>query len=290
MKKLPLLAVLSLTALGTVPAFPAQAETEAASENQTAIYRIYNKNTGEHFYTSNVYELINLQVYGWTSEGVGWYAPTTGEPVYRIYNPNSEGGDHYYTTSKYEAEYNVFLGWRWDNDGKPVFYSGGDVPSYVAYNPNALSGAHNYTSSLFEQNFLLNNNWIHGKKAWQIVKEGKNKIDLDQIMNKDLSTIQGIWKNDERRTVGVIGDQFILDDKVINDIVSEDLWSVAKKGNDSVTFPLKFGESSVDMVILPAGVKSGPNDQSDLSRDRIFIDQDGTLSNYFYRVGDRIDD
>ncbi|MDR2977120.1 MAG: hypothetical protein LBV19_07455 [Streptococcaceae bacterium] len=284
MKKLPLLAVLSLTALGTVPAFPAQADTEAASENQAAIYRLYNKNTGEHFYTSNAYELINLQKAGWTSEGIGWYAPLTGEPVYRIYNPNAAGGDHYYTTSKFEAEHNVSLGWKWDNDGKPAFYSGGEVTNYVAYNPNAASGAHNYTSSLYEQNSLLNSGWIYGEKAWQAVEAGTNKIDLNQIMNKDLTTIQGLWKNSDGSTLEVVGNQFVLDGKDINEGLVKNIWDNMKKGEHSLTFVLTGEVSGAAMVILPAGVVSGT--YNDSSKDRIFIGQSDTNSSYFYRVGD----
>lgn len=49
---------------------------------------------------------------GWRDEGIGWQAANSGEPVYRLYNPNVKGGDHYYTLSKYEAQTLVNLGWR----------------------------------------------------------------------------------------------------------------------------------------------------------------------------------
>jgi hypothetical protein len=101
MKESKPLTVILLSVLTLGIAFPTQADTaKATSEKQVAIYRLYNKNTGEHFYTPNAYELINLQSVGWTSEGIDWYAPSAGNPVYRIYNPNAKGGDHYYTTSK----------------------------------------------------------------------------------------------------------------------------------------------------------------------------------------------
>ncbi len=133
----------------------------------TNVYRLYNHNTGEHFYTTSTTEK-NIDVSaGWTYEGLGWTAPTTSStPVYRVYNPNAKGGDHYYTKSKYEAQALVNLGWKWDNNGKAVFYSGGSQAVYVAYNPNAQSGAHNYTESGFEQNSLLSNGWKYGAIAW----------------------------------------------------------------------------------------------------------------------------
>lgn len=128
-----------------------------------AMYRLYNKNTGEHFYTESIFERDSLVKGGWNNEGTGWVAPNKGTAVYRIYNPNAKGGDHYYTTSKYEATTLVKDGWKWDNHSKAVFYSGGKTRVYVAFNPHARSGAHNYTSSLFEQNTLLNNGWKFGK-------------------------------------------------------------------------------------------------------------------------------
>lgn len=132
--------------------------------NYQAMYRLYNKNTGEHFYTESSFERKSLVKGGWNDEGTGWFAPNKGVPVYRVYNPKARGGDHYYTASKYEANSLVKSGWKWDNGSKPVFYSGGKTKVYVAFNPNTTgSGAHNYTSSLFEQNTLLKNGWKFGK-------------------------------------------------------------------------------------------------------------------------------
>ena len=62
-----------------------------------------------------------------------------GITVYRLYNPNAAGGDHYYTKSKYEAQSLVNKGWKWDNQGKAVFYSGGNLPIYVAYTTPILN-------------------------------------------------------------------------------------------------------------------------------------------------------
>lgn len=152
--------VATLGAIGTVSA-------QASAASSKPVYRLYNHNTGEHFYTENTYERDSLKRVGWNDEGLGWQAATSGTPVYRVYNPNARGGDHYYTMSKYEAQSLVNVGWRWDNNGKAAFYSGGSVNLYVAYNPNANSGSHNYTINSYEQNSLLGKGWKYGKVAWK---------------------------------------------------------------------------------------------------------------------------
>ena len=67
---------------------------KAESEGRVTMYRLYNPNSGEHFYTSNSIERDNLASAGWTSEGTAWMAPVSSNtPVYRVYNPNS--GEHH---------------------------------------------------------------------------------------------------------------------------------------------------------------------------------------------------
>ena len=146
--------------------------TNASADSSTPVYRLYNPNTGEHFYTGNSYEEKSLSANGWVYEGIGWQAATSGTSVYRVYNPNAKGGDHYYTMSKYEAQTLVNSGWKWDNNGKAAFFSGGNINLYVAYNPNAQSGSHNYTTSNFEQSSLLKGGWKYGAVAWKVQGEG----------------------------------------------------------------------------------------------------------------------
>ena len=63
------------------------------------MYRLYNPNSGEHFYTASVTERDHLDQIGWDDEGIAWYVPTeTGDPVYRLYNPYA--GDHHYTMDR----------------------------------------------------------------------------------------------------------------------------------------------------------------------------------------------
>ncbi|HCU75193.1 adhesive domain-containing protein [Lactococcus taiwanensis] len=161
----------SSAAIATTPAANTTNPTNPSVPVKTqVVYRLYNPNTGEHFYPTSKYERDATIKAGWRNEGTLENAPKEGKAVYRIYNPNVKGGDHYYTMSKYEAEVRVSEGWKWDNNAKPVFYSGGNKAVYVAYNPNAKSGAHNYTMSAFEEQSLLNSGWKYGKTAWYAVK------------------------------------------------------------------------------------------------------------------------
>ena len=114
------------------------------ADTTNAMYRLYNPNSGEHFYTANFVEAKNIINAGWKYEMVGWNAPTTGVPVYRLYNPNV--GDHHYTLNASERDMLVNIGWRYEGIG---WYSDvqKSVKLYRAYNPNAKSGSHNYTTN-----------------------------------------------------------------------------------------------------------------------------------------------
>lgn len=94
------------------------------------VYRIYNPNSGEHFYSQSAGERDNLKRTGWKFEGVAWTAPATGANVYRMYNPND--GRHHYTESLGEAQQLWDLGWTFEG---VAFKSGGQAPIYRAYNP-----------------------------------------------------------------------------------------------------------------------------------------------------------
>ncbi|KXU10577.1 hypothetical protein [Streptococcus gallolyticus] len=80
----------------------------------TPMYRLYNPNSGEHFYTSSTYERDSLGSIGWKKEGVGWLAPDSGNPVYRLYNPNARTGTHHYTLSGGERNSLASIGWRYE--------------------------------------------------------------------------------------------------------------------------------------------------------------------------------
>ncbi|MGI6117679.1 MAG: metallophosphoesterase [Bilifractor sp.] len=134
------------------------------TETSIPMYRMYNPNSGEHFYTANVQEKNNLTALGWHYEGIGWYAPKkSSSPVYRLYNPNA--GDHHYTLQKAERDNLIKAGWRYEGIG---WYSDDEktVPLYRQYNPNAVSGAHNFTTSLAEQEILIKAGWHAEGIGW----------------------------------------------------------------------------------------------------------------------------
>lgn len=117
------------------------------------IYRLYNPNTSEHFYTVGIDERNNLRNSGWNFESIGWVeADYSNTAVYRVYNPNS--GLHFFTPSAYERDSLVNAGWR--NEGI-AFYTAGGMPVYRAYNPN--NGQHNYTVSQYELSSLVSAGW-----------------------------------------------------------------------------------------------------------------------------------
>lgn len=126
-----------------------------------AMYRLYNPNSGEHFYTASAAERDTVKKAGWRYEGVGWQAPKTGTPVYRLYNPNA--GDHHYTPHAYEKNDLIKKGWRYEGIS---WYSGGSKPLYRLYNPNAKAGSHHYTLLQSERNNLIKHGWRNEGIGW----------------------------------------------------------------------------------------------------------------------------
>ena len=80
---------------------------------KTPVYRLYNKNGGEHHYTIDVKERDTLISLGWKSEGLGWYSdPNKTVSLYRQFNPNAFANNHNYTASENEKKHLDQLGWR----------------------------------------------------------------------------------------------------------------------------------------------------------------------------------
>lgn len=135
-----------------------------SGDTTVMMYRLYNPNSGEHFYTGSIEERTNLVNVGWNFEGNGWEAPAnSGYPVYRLYNPNA--GDHHYTNSDEEKNNLIAAGWRYEgvawNSPAP-----NDKPLYRLYNPNAQSGAHHYTMSGEERDNLVSVGWNYEGIGW----------------------------------------------------------------------------------------------------------------------------
>lgn len=131
-----------------------------------AVYRLYNPNSGEHFFTMSESEYANVKAAGWNDEGVAWQAPLEGAEVYRLYNPN--GGDHHFTMSAEERDMLKKLGW---NDEGVAFCSADEsgVPVHRLYNPNALAGNHLFTASQDESDFVKAAGWNYEGIGWYAV-------------------------------------------------------------------------------------------------------------------------
>lgn len=164
MKK-KILTILMAAAVTVSSLLPAANVFAASGVN---MYRMYNPNSGEHFYTASTNERNSLGLTGWRYEGIGWVAPKNGAPVYRLYNPNA--GDHHYTTNVNEKNSLQHAGWRYEGIG---WRSGGAVPVYRQYSQYARTGAHNYTPSKGENDALVRTGWKPEGIGWYGTGNGK---------------------------------------------------------------------------------------------------------------------
>ena len=145
---------------------------------QGEVYRMYNPNTGEHFYTKNPQERDMLSGAGWDHEAgqneVAIEAEDPGaNPVYRVYNPNS--GLHHYTTN--QAEANMLKSVGWDYEGFSFYaFDKGDTqgtPMYRAYCPFPDANGQNqhvYTTNRAEVDYLVGLGYHDEGTAWRIKK------------------------------------------------------------------------------------------------------------------------
>ena len=139
-------------------------QVDTSNVSAQDMFRLYNPNSGEHFYTSDYNERQTLIEAGWNYEGIGWNAPSASNtPVYRFYNPNA--GEHHYTTDSSEGDALIAAGWTYEGIG---WYSDDakTVPLYRDYNPNQFSNNHNYTTDESEHNYLVSIGWNDEGYAW----------------------------------------------------------------------------------------------------------------------------
>ena len=127
------------------------------------MHRMYDPNSGEHFYTGADLERDFLVAAGWHYEGVGFNFPREGAPVHRLYEPVH--GEHLYTMD--EAEMNKLLGWGWSYEGVAFNSAGSDaVPQHRLHNPNAKRGGYHFTGSEIERDILISVGWIYEGIGW----------------------------------------------------------------------------------------------------------------------------
>jgi uncharacterized repeat protein (TIGR02543 family) len=131
------------------------------------VYRVYNKRSGLHHYTTNLNEKNALVKLGWKDEGASFNAAKQGsanglKPVYREYNPHN--GNHNWTLNPSEHKTLVKLGWK---DEGVAWYANpsGPVTVYRLYNPH--SGEHVYTTSAKEYAAVGAAGWHKEGTAWK---------------------------------------------------------------------------------------------------------------------------
>lgn len=153
----------------TLPSGRSLSHEWTVSEPIDVMYRLYNPNSGEHFYTKEAGERDTLVTLGWDYEGVGWTAPQKSlTPVYRLYS----GTDHHYTMDAAECVALEDAGWKYEGIG---WYSDDQnrVPLYRQFNPNVdpsaptnNSGSHNYTTDKSENDSLVQGGWLEEGIGW----------------------------------------------------------------------------------------------------------------------------
>ncbi len=168
----------------------ANAEGEASADiadNGTnsldVIYRLYNVNSGEHFYTESSIESDILMNAGWNAEGIAWTEPVAFDtPVYRLFNPYS--GDHHYTIDANERDYLVSVGW---NDEKIGWYSSDNgIPVYRLYNPYAMgAGSHLFTADAVEKEMLIGFGWNYEGIGWYGKSKNLSYKEFKELSNEE---------------------------------------------------------------------------------------------------------
>lgn len=133
-------------------------------ESSVEVYRLYNPYSGEHLYTLSSSERDHLSSIGWNYEGIGWYAPTSGDSVYRLYNPYS--GDHLYTTSSSEYASLQTIDWKGEGTAWHTAPAASGEPLFRQFNPYETIGTHNYTLSVAERDNLVSLGWQDEGIAW----------------------------------------------------------------------------------------------------------------------------
>ncbi|WP_165776764.1 InlB B-repeat-containing protein [Bifidobacterium simiarum] len=155
-------------------------QTPQPTVKQVPVYRVYNRNSGLHHYTTNKAENDMLVRLGWRDENHGKSSFVTvskdtpgARPVYREYNRRS--GNHNWTLNKAEHDMLVRLGWK--NEGVAWYTSPKGQNVYRLYNPKPYhkpkngrgngGGEHVYTTSYGEYLAVIKAGWRGEGIAWQ---------------------------------------------------------------------------------------------------------------------------
>ncbi|RSX53692.1 KxYKxGKxW signal peptide [Bifidobacterium goeldii] len=143
------------------------AQAKLVEVGNTNLYRVYNPNNGDHYFTTDKVEATRLVQLGWKGEGVKYHvvaarsnsyntgvkddegkyiydsvSANLGTAVWSVYNPNT--GEHLLT---FEGEANVLAKSGWVKEDIKFYTSQhGDAAVVRVYNPNTQGPAHVYTN------------------------------------------------------------------------------------------------------------------------------------------------
>ncbi len=130
----------------------------------TEVWRLYNRWSGEHLFTTNLDEYDSCRRAGWNGEKLAWTAPASGDEVYRLYNPYS--GDHHYARSLDEYNHLGTIGWRKEGVAYHSAAASSGHEVYRLFNPWLTQGTHFFTISKSEYDYLGSIGWTQEGIAW----------------------------------------------------------------------------------------------------------------------------
>ena len=149
-------------------------EVPVSTVTAGTVYRMYDKNRGEHFYTKSETEMNQLVSLGWVHESGSDFNVIAADeeyaiPVYRLYNSN-DGGMHFYTSNAEEVKELITAGWNYEGISFYVYPndSSKGTSQYRLYNPNSTNGEHNWTTDIAERNDLIAAGWQDEDICWKI--------------------------------------------------------------------------------------------------------------------------
>lgn len=156
--------ILEVFGIGTQPApepapEPPQEDPKFYPPAQVAgatVKRIYNPNTGEHFFTADSTEADALAELGWDVEGDAWNNNSGVRMIYRLMNPYS--GFHMFTISHGEACHMVDGGWKYEGVAGFASAVKNESPVYRVFNQGA--DQHLFTRDANEAASLIKDGWV----------------------------------------------------------------------------------------------------------------------------------
>lgn len=158
----------TVLAIGTFAASLSLAgSVDAASTN--VMYRLYNPNNHEHFYTSSTKERDHLVKIKWGNyEGPAWRsAEKNNKPIYRLFLPGVKSGSHHYTASWKEVQWlTKDYGWKYEGIG----WYGADT-SKPKVNKSALEALYTSVKGTKKGDYT-DNTW----NAFQTALNNANKV------------------------------------------------------------------------------------------------------------------